>query len=97
MIPYRLCTLYSGSTGNATYLETPHARILIDAGKCARELIRSLSGIGVDIDSIDAIFVTHEHHDHIAALEVLCKKHPIPVHITYQSALRFKDRPPEAL
>lgn len=97
MIPYRLCTLYSGSTGNATYVETPRARILIDAGKCTRELIRALSSIGVDIDSIDAIFVTHEHHDHVAALEVLCKKHPIPVHITYKSALRFKDRPPEAL
>lgn len=94
---YRLCTLYSGSEGNATYVETPHARILIDAGRCARTLIASLRSIGVDIDTVDAIFITHEHMDHIAALEVLAKKHPIPVHMLYKSALRFKDTQPEAL
>ena len=94
---YRLCTLYSGSTGNATYLETPGARILIDAGKCTRTLIQSLKSIGVDVDSLDAIFVTHEHTDHIASLEVLTKKHPIPVHILLQSAQRYAKNPPEAL
>lgn len=94
---YRLCTLYSGSTGNAAYLETPTARILIDAGKCTRTLISSLKSIGVDVDSLDAIFITHEHTDHIASLEVLAKKHPIPVHILYKSALRYKDTQPEAL
>ncbi len=97
MPAYRFCTLYSGSTGNAAYLETPGARILIDAGKCARTLVASLAAIGVDIDTVDAIFITHEHSDHVAALEVLAKKHPIPVHILYESALRYKNRPPEAL
>ncbi len=96
-VHYRLCTLYSGSEGNATYIETPHARILIDAGRCTRTLISSLKSIGVDIDSIDAILITHEHMDHIAALEVLTKKHPIPVHLLYKCALRFKDTQPQAL
>ena len=96
-IQYRLCTLYSGSEGNATYIETPHARILIDAGKCARALIASLKSIGVDIDSIDAIFITHEHSDHIASLEVLAKKHPIPVHMLYKSALKYQNTQPPAL
>ena len=94
---YRLCTLYSGSTGNAAYLETPGARILIDAGKCTRTLLASLKSIGVDASTLDAIFVTHEHTDHVASLEVLAKKHPIPVHILYKSALRYKDTQPEAL
>ncbi len=97
MSEYRYCTLYSGSTGNAAYLETPHARILIDAGKCTRTLVASLASIGVDIDTVDAIFVTHEHSDHVASLEVLAKKHPIPVHILYRSALRYSQNPPEAL
>ena len=96
-VQYRLCTLYSGSEGNATYVETPYARILIDAGKCTRTLISSLKSIGVDVDSLDAIFITHEHSDHVASLEVLAKKHPIPVHILYKSALRYKDTQPEAL
>lgn len=94
---YRFCTLYSGSGGNAAYLETPSARILIDAGKCARTLTASLKHIGVDMDSIDAIFITHDHTDHVAALEVLAKKHPKPVHILYKSALRYRTIQPEAL
>ena len=97
MPSYRLCTLYSGSGGNAAYLETPTARILIDAGKCTRTLLSSLRSIGVSPESIDAIFVTHDHNDHVAALEVLAKKHPIPVHILYKSALRYRDTQPEAL
>lgn len=97
MPSYRLCTLYSGSGGNAAYLETPTARILIDAGKCTRTLLSSLRSIGVAPESIDAIFVTHDHNDHVAALEVLAKKHPIPVHILYKSALRYRDTQPEAL
>ena len=94
---YRFCTLYSGSGGNAAYLETPTARILIDAGKCARTLIGSLKHIGVEMDSVDAIFITHDHNDHVAALEVLAKKHPKPVHMLFKSALRYRATQPEAL
>ena len=97
MTPYRFCTLYSGSTGNSAYLETPSARILIDAGRCARTLTRSLSSIGVDVDSLDAIFITHEHSDHVAALEVLAKHHFIPVHMTLKSAMRYRANPPMEL
>ncbi len=94
---YRLCTLYSGSGGNAAYLETAGARILIDAGKCTRTLIASLKSIGVDASTLDAIFITHEHTDHVSSLEVLAKKHPIPVHILLKSALRYQDTQAEAL
>ena len=45
---YRFCTLYSGSGGNAAYLESPTARILVDAGKCTRTLLASLKELGVD-------------------------------------------------
>ena len=94
---YRFCTLYSGSGGNAAYLETAGARILIDAGKCTRTLVASLASIGVDPATLNAVLVTHEHRDHVAALEVFCKKYPIPVHMLYESALRYRDDPPEAL
>ena len=97
MIPYRMGTLYSGSTGNSTYIETPEARILIDAGRCTKTLVSSLASIGVDVDSIDAIFITHEHNDHINSLPVLTKKHPIPIHIVYESALRFAKDPQREL
>ena len=60
MARYRLCTLYSGSGGNAAYLETPTTRILIDAGKCTRTLLASLRSIGVSPDTLDAILITHD-------------------------------------
>ena len=95
--PYTVISLYSGSTGNATYIEAGRAKILIDAGKCARTLCKELAAIGVDIDEIDAIFLTHEHRDHIGALEVLAKKHPIPVHVTRKSMPRLISSPDSAL
>ena len=97
MSNYRLCTLYSGSGGNAAYLETPTARILIDAGKCTRTLLASLRSISVEPDSLDAIFITHDHNDHVAALEVLTKKYTVPVHMLLKCALRYRDTQPEAL
>lgn len=83
---YKVYTLYSGSKGNSVYIEAAGARILIDAGKSARSLCSALTSIGSDISSIQAIFVTHEHCDHISALETISKKYSIPIHITAKSA-----------
>lgn len=77
---FRFVNLYSGSSGNATYIRTPDAEILIDAGKSAKALKCALNGIGEDISNIDAIFVTHEHTDHISALKVLLKNYRIHIH-----------------
>ena len=86
----KICALYSGSGGNAVFIEAGGARILIDAGKSAKALCSALSSIGVDIDSIDAIFITHEHQDHISALKTLSHKHSIPIHILIKSAEIFR-------
>ena len=83
---YRIVSLYSGSGGNSTFIRIGDIALLIDAGKSARALCRALDEIGEDIENISAIFITHEHTDHIAALEVLTKKHPMPIHITEGSA-----------
>ena len=85
----KICLLYSGSRGNSAFIEAGEARILIDAGKSAKALCSALCGIGVDIDSIDAIFVTHEHRDHVSALQTLSHKHSIPIHILLSSAEIF--------
>ncbi len=82
----RIVSLYSGSGGNATLVSANNTTILIDAGKSARSLTCAVKSAGFDLDKIDAIFITHEHTDHISALAVLEKKHPIPVHMTEQSA-----------
>lgn len=82
----KICLLYSGSRGNSAFIEAGGARILIDAGKSAKALCSALCNIGVDIDSIDAIFITHEHRDHVSALQTLSHKHKIPIHILLPSA-----------
>ena len=95
MMGYRIVALYSGSRGNSVFVEAGDTRILIDAGKNARALCHALTQIGSDIEKIQAIFITHEHCDHISALEVISKRHSIPIHVTEQSAKKF-DREPSA-
>jgi len=89
MTDCRIVALYSGSGGNSTYIRVADTAILIDAGKNAKKLCEALKNIGSDITEIRAIFITHDHADHISALEVLSKKHDIPIHITEQSARVF--------
>ena len=71
----RLQILGSGSAGNAALLQTEGARVLIDAGFSGRRLNELLRGAGTCIEEIDAVFLTHEHGDHAAGVDVF-KKHP---------------------
>ncbi len=88
-------TLYSGSSGNAVYVKSDDAEILIDAGVSARAVENGLKSIGTSLNNIQAIFVTHEHSDHTRGLEVISKKYHIPTHMTDPSA-RALIRDPKA-
>lgn len=85
----QIINLYSGSKGNATLIRAGGATVLIDAGRSARALCAALAAVGSSMEEINAIFLTHEHSDHTAALEVLLRRHPIPVHMTAPSAPRL--------
>lgn len=80
--PIKICSLYSGSKGNCLFVGSERAKILIDAGKSARTLAKALADIGESIEEIDAIFITHEHTDHVSALGTLAKYYHIPIHAT---------------
>ncbi len=73
------CPLYSGSSGNALFVQAGNTRLLIDAGKSGKCIREALLSIGVDPATLNAILVTHEHSDHIAGVGVLCRKYHIPV------------------
>jgi phosphoribosyl 1,2-cyclic phosphodiesterase len=75
----RFCILGSGSAGNCAFLQTPSARVLIDAGFSARHTAELLAGIGESWEHIDAVFITHEHGDHASALGGLAKHGRIKV------------------
>ena len=77
---FKFCSLYSGSSGNSLFIETPHTKLLIDAGESAKKIENALNSISVDIHDIDAILVTHEHSDHIKGLATLSKKFNLPVY-----------------
>jgi len=76
----RFTILGSGSSGNCAYLETDDVRILVDAGFSAKQIETRLASIGRSISDVQAIFLTHEHGDHVCGLPVLVKRHNIPVY-----------------
>lgn len=76
----RFCSLFSSSSGNCTYIGTPSGGILIDVGVSAKKTETALHDIGADILQIKAIFVTHEHTDHINGVRVLAKRHNIKIY-----------------
>ena len=78
-------TLFSGSSGNCIYIKYDNTEILVDAGKSCAAIEKSLNDLGTSLRRISGIFVTHEHADHTAGLEVISKKFQIPVHITAPS------------
>ena len=90
-------TLFSGSSGNSVYISYGEDAILIDAGKSTKCIEQALSEIGEDARKLRAVFVTHEHTDHIAALPVLAKKYGIPVYINAVCADAMRELPPHAV
>ena len=78
----RLVPLYSGSKGNSTYIEHQDTRILIDAGVSTKKITEALRNIDIDIATIDAILVTHEHSDHIKSIAMISNKFDIPIFST---------------
>ncbi len=79
----RFCSLGSGSTGNATLVEarsgTRTTRVLIDCGFSLKELEARALRAGAALDSLDAVFVTHEHGDHVGCAPTLSRRFGIPL------------------
>src|SRR5579862_6475220 len=73
------CPLASGSKGNCIYIGTEKTKLLIDVGISTKILKQRLELIGVDLNQIDAIIITHEHTDHIKGLERIACEGQIPV------------------
>ncbi len=81
-----LTVLYSGSKGNAAVVCDGENAILIDAGRTERALCRALNAAGVAPERLLAVFLTHEHTDHTAALNLLLSHYALPVYAPAASA-----------
>jgi phosphoribosyl 1,2-cyclic phosphodiesterase len=77
-----VASLNSGSNGNCYYVGNYHDAVLIDAGISCRETETRMARLGLSMRKVRAIFISHEHTDHIRGLVVLAKKYNLPVYIT---------------
>lgn len=77
-----IASLNSGSNGNCYYIGNANEGILVDAGISCRETERRLKHLGLSIKMVKAIFITHEHSDHIHGLPKIIKRHFLPVYMT---------------
>lgn len=78
----RFCPLFSGSSGNSIYIGNNDGGILVDTGMSAKKIGEALFNIGIAPESLNAVFVTHEHSDHIKGLRVFASKYHIKVYGT---------------
>ena len=76
----KFCSIYSGGSGNSIFIASDNAKVLIDAGLAGKKIDDALKHIGEESSSIDGIFITHEHIDHIKGVGVLSRKYDIPIY-----------------
>jgi phosphoribosyl 1,2-cyclic phosphodiesterase len=77
-----ITSLNSGSNGNCYYVGNDKEAILVDAGISCREIEKRMSNLGLSMQKVKAIFISHEHIDHIRGVVILARKHRLPVYIT---------------
>lgn len=76
----KFCTLFSGSSGNCTFISDGKTNLLIDAGVSASRICAALAEIGYTPYDIDGILLTHEHRDHVSGVNVMSRNFSIPVY-----------------
>ena len=75
-----ISVLASGSRGNCTLIHDDNNAVLIDMGISTRKLKQALAQLHLNIEDLDAIFITHEHIDHIRGLKTLTKNYNVPIY-----------------
>lgn len=77
-----IASLNSGSNGNCYYIGNEEEAVLIDAGISCKEIETRMKRLGLNMQKVKAVFVSHEHSDHIKGIPALAKKFQFPVYIT---------------
>jgi phosphoribosyl 1,2-cyclic phosphodiesterase len=77
-----IAALNSGSNGNCYYIGNDREAVLIDAGLSCAETEKRMNRLALSLSMVKAIFVSHEHTDHITGIPTLSKKYQLPVYIT---------------
>jgi phosphoribosyl 1,2-cyclic phosphodiesterase len=78
----KFCSLFSGSSGNCIFIGTDEVKILIDAGVSGSKIAGALGEIGENPEDLSAIFVTHEHSDHVSGVGIVSRRYNVPIYAT---------------
>lgn len=92
---FRVTLLGSGSNGNCTLIETSRIRLLVDAGFSGKQIAARLAGLGLALEDIHGVLLTHEHSDHVMGLPVLANRMKIPVYCNRLTAECLKPELPK--
>jgi phosphoribosyl 1,2-cyclic phosphodiesterase len=82
----QIASLNSGSNGNCYYVGNAHEAVLIDVGISCREVERRMRQLNLPVTKLKAIFVSHEHGDHIKGVSTFANRYKLPVYITAATA-----------
>src|SRR6185369_14932600 len=82
-----ISSLNSGSNGNCYYISNDNEAVLIDGGISCRETERRMKRLGLSMKKVKALFVSHEHADHIYGVNSISKKFNLPVYITLNTLI----------
>lgn len=92
-----IASLNSGSNGNCYYIGNQDEAVLIDAGISCKETEKRMRNLGLSMSKVKAVFISHEHIDHIKGIEVLASRYELPVYITQATLQNSHTRPPAHL
>ncbi|MCG2617054.1 MBL fold metallo-hydrolase [Terrimonas sp. NA20] len=81
-MPLYIASLNSGSNGNCYYIGNDQEAVLVDAGISCREIEKRMKRLELEMEKVKAVFISHEHGDHITGVVALSRKYQLPVYIT---------------
>lgn len=81
----KVCSLFSGSSGNCIYISSGGTSILVDAGVSGKRIEEAVASIGESMGNVSGIIITHEHSDHISGAGILARRHKIPIYANEQT------------
>jgi len=97
---FQVAMLYSGSRGNACLVRTARTKLVVDVGFSGKRFLQCLQELELSAEKVQAIVVSHEHNDHIAAVGIVARKLKIPVYLTaktYESCRHKLGKLPEGV
>ena len=82
----QIASLNSGSNGNCYYIANAEEAVLIDVGLSNKEIERRMLKMGLTMQKVKAVFISHEHIDHIRGVQGVARRHGVPVYISEPTA-----------